>query len=173
MAPATSLVSVEEYLATDYMPNAEYVDGVVTPKPMPTYLHNRVARELLFLILKYNPKLDPVQEQHVLIREGKYLIPDVAALRADEPQSPYATKPFPLCIEILSPDDRINQVLEKCRDYLRFGIQTVWIIDPVLRHAWIFQNDVMPTEVSSNGTLVAEGLAISLSELFQNIPSNL
>lgn len=173
MAPATGLVSVQEYLATDYMPNAEYEDGVVTPKPMPTYLHNCLLRELMLLILRHNPKLDPVQEQHVLIREGKFLIPDLIAQRIDQIQSPYPKSPFPLCVEVLSPDDRMSAVLEKCEAYVKFGVPTTWIIDPVSRRAWIFDGDCLPAEVPAHGHLTAEGLSIPLAELFARLPSNL
>ncbi len=170
MAPVTNLVSVEDYLATDYMPNAEYEDGVVRHKSMPTYLHNRIARELMLLIMKYNPTLDAVQEQHVQIREGKYLIPDVLAQYSNDIQSPYVNRPVPLCAEVLSPQDTISQVFAKCEEYHRWGVPTVWVVDPQTRLAWIYSQGGVPHEVSPTANLVAENLSIPLAEVFRGLP---
>ena len=35
-----------------------------------------------------------------------------------------------LAIEVLSPTDRMGDVLEKVRDYLEAGAQQVWVVDP-------------------------------------------
>lgn len=43
------------------------------------------------------------------------------------------TQPPYLCIEILSPEDATIETLEKVREYLSFGVNWVWVIDPVLR----------------------------------------
>jgi Uma2 family endonuclease len=48
--------------------------------------------------------------------------------------------PF-LCIEVLSPEDRLNRMQEKIDDYLRFGVRFVWVIDPYQRRAWIYSAD--------------------------------
>jgi Uma2 family endonuclease len=41
------------------------------------------------------------------------------------------THPPYLCVEILSPEDTAVETLEKVREYLHFGVDWVWVIDPV------------------------------------------
>jgi Uma2 family endonuclease len=45
--------------------------------------------------------------------------------------SPTVT-PF-ICIEILSPDDRVAGLQEKIDDYAAMGVQGIWIVDPPRR----------------------------------------
>jgi len=41
------------------------------------------------------------------------------------------TRPPHLCVEILSPDDTMLEAMDKIREYLNFGVEWVWVIDPV------------------------------------------
>lgn len=45
------------------------------------------------------------------------------------------TPPF-LCIEILSPDDRLSRVRERVDDYLKMGVPHVWVVDPGAKVAY-------------------------------------
>jgi Uma2 family endonuclease len=45
--------------------------------------------------------------------------------------------PF-LCIEILSPEDRSKEMQRRIDDYLEFGVQYVWLIDPSTRRATVY-----------------------------------
>lgn len=40
-------------------------------------------------------------------------------------------------MEVLSPEDRASDVQDRVDEYLSFGVQAVWIIDPVRQRAWI------------------------------------
>jgi Uma2 family endonuclease len=166
MAPATSLVSVSEYLATDYVPHAEYEDGVLRPKAMPTYKHSMIQFIVAALIMRYRPDWVAGPEQTVQVREGKFLIPDVVAQFRAELQDPYPTKPVPLCVEVLSPDDHFSQTLAKCEEYHRWGVAVTWIVDPAERRAWTFRPNQRPHEVLLTSNLEADGLSIPLAEVF-------
>jgi Uma2 family endonuclease len=49
------------------------------------------------------------------------------------PQPDVLTEPPLLVIEILSPDDTYSDLQERCEDYRRMGVETMWIIDPKTR----------------------------------------
>ena len=48
-----------------------------------------------------------------------------------------ATPPL-VCIEILSPEDRLSRAKLVLADYGQMGVQNVWLIDPLRRAAWTF-----------------------------------
>ena len=50
MGSTSTLMSVEEYLKYSSKPNAEYIDGVLRPKPMATGLHGLIQALLLILL---------------------------------------------------------------------------------------------------------------------------
>jgi Uma2 family endonuclease len=166
MAPATTLVSVEDYLATDHVPNAEFEDGVVRSKSMPTYKHSMIQFMIAALIMRYRQDWVAGPEQTVRLREGKFLVPDVVAQFKSQIQDPYPTSPVPLCVEVLSPDDQFSSILAKCEDYHRWGVPVAWIVDPVERRAWTFRPNERPHEVPISGALEGDGLKIPLSEIF-------
>jgi len=167
MVMATAaLVSVEEYLATTYKPACDYVDGVLYQKPMATRKHCSIQIRLGQLVNIGFPGFEAGSEQTVWIRPGKYLVPDLVVQDRSRIQDPYPTEPVHLCVEILSPEDRISAVIAKCEDYHAWGVETVWIVDPENPRAWEFRKGQWPVEVPLTGSLTAPGISISLNELF-------
>ena len=166
MSLTTTLISVDEYLRTSYKPNCEYRDGVLTQKAMPTYQHSEVQFQVSMLIRTHFSQFKANPELHVRLSERRYLIPDVAVQRTDRIQKPYPTEPIHLCVEILSPDDRLSEVIAKCEEYRAWGVPMVWIIDPVNLLAWEFGPNHLLREVPTGGSLTAPEIAIPLVEVF-------
>lgn len=168
MVPVTNQVSVEDYLTASHRPNCEYEDGVLHPKPMPTWDHSIIQARLILLLMQHAPSLIAAPEVTVHVRPGKFLVPDVVAQHRDQIQRPYPTEAVALCVEILSPDDRMSEVLAKCEEYHRWGVPTTWIVDPESRRAWIYRRTERLTEVpAAAGSLESDGgVSISLASLF-------
>jgi Uma2 family endonuclease len=96
-------------------------------------------------------------------------VPDLIASREALPKL-YTTKPVGICIEILSPEDRLKKAIEKGRHYLAWGVRHVWIIDPQARTAWIMTSEQPDGEwIHPDGNLVAENTEISLAEIFAEV----
>ena len=55
----------------------------------------------------------------------------------DAPDEQVLRCPPLLCVEILSPEDRLNRYLDRLKDYFDMGIPVCWIIDPVKRQGWV------------------------------------
>ena len=171
MAAGSTLVSVEEYLATSYKPACDYLDGVLRQKALPTRKHGLIQRWLGQLIAEGYPAFESESEVTLRIREGLYLVPDLIAQRVDHIQDPYPTEPVHLCIEILSPDDRTSELFAKCEDYLAWGVHTTWIVDPETERAWEYRRGERPHEIPPGGSLTAEGISIPLSDVFSVLHS--
>ena len=166
MAAVQTLISVEDYLAHETKPASEYEDGVLRQKPMATWDHGVLQKRIGYLLDHAAPALVSASEVTVRIREGKYLVPDVIVQRRDAIQRPYPVEPVHLCVEILSPSDRISEALAKCEEYHAWGVAMTWILDPDERRAWLFRKQHRPEEVPADGSLVAEGVSIPLAEVF-------
>lgn len=82
-----------------------------------------------------------------------------------------ATRALPptLPVEVLSPDDRPGEVLEKVADYLNAGTHLVWIIDPDRRQARIHRANGTVTVIGESDVLdgedVLHGFSCTLSEV--------
>jgi Uma2 family endonuclease len=137
MAPAT-LVSVEEYLTTDYSPDCDYVDGVLEDRNAGQRKHGLVQKRTLLFFARLEEQLGifALQEQRVRIGPTRVRVPDVCVMLGGDPgEETFTTAPF-LCIEVVSPDDRMSRMQAKIGDYLGMGVSYVWVIDPYLRKAW-------------------------------------
>jgi Uma2 family endonuclease len=77
----------------------------------------------------------------------------------------FITPPF-ICIEVLSPEDRIERYEQKFRDYVRFGVQNIWVIDPATRRAWVYSKEGL---AEAGGVLRTENptFEVQLSEIFE------
>jgi len=155
-------MSVEEYLNYSSKPNCEYIDGVLRPKPMATRLHGLIQAILTMLLLRQG--VEAGTEITVQVTPTRFLVPDVIA--ADSIGDPYPTEPVMLCVEILSPEDRLGETLAKCEQYHTWGVPYCWVIDPVKKTAWEYDAECEPSKVPTDGTLRAGRLTVELAELF-------
>ena len=51
------------------------------------------------------------------------------------------SKPPFVCIEILSPEDRMSRMQKKVAEYLAFGVRYVWVLDPESKEAFAYTAD--------------------------------
>ena len=138
MDPAT-LVSVEEYLHTDYSPDCDFVDGVLEDRNVGQKKHAKTQTLIAMVLARLLQSLDAlvVVEQRVRISPTRFRVPDVCVLLRDVPEEEIVTTPPFLCVEVLSPDDRQNRLDSKVNDYLSIGVPYVWVVDPYSRKAWM------------------------------------
>jgi len=105
-----------------------------------------------------------VVEQRVQVASNRFRIPDISVLLGP-PASGIVTEPPLLCIEILSPRDRIREMQERIDDYLNFGVLYVWVIDPKTRRAYVYTADGI--REAKDGVLCTENpnICVPLREL--------
>ena len=129
---AKTAIPVDEYLHTSFDgTDREYRDGEVVERSMHDRLHG-VTQALMgafFAPLRRSLSLCVCSETRMKLREGLYLIPDVAVFwPAVTPAIP--DSPPLIAIEILSPDDRMSAVRDKLQEYRAWGVGHVWLVDP-------------------------------------------
>jgi Uma2 family endonuclease len=136
---AATLISVAEYLTTNYDPDREYIDGRVVERNLGEKTHSTIQRNLILFFGNRAKELgvNVFPEQRVQVTPTRFRIPDVTVMKKSQPQGEIFTAPPYLCIEILSRDDTMEYMQEKIDDYLRFGVPYVWIINPKLRKGYV------------------------------------
>ena len=134
-------ISAEQYLRSIFEHDAEFVDGRVVGRPMPTWEHACMQGFLIEELRAIGRRLGlfAVPEQRVQTRPERFRVPDVCVLTErpeGEPGRRIVTRPPYLCVEILSPEDTAPEetameTMDKVREYLNFGVAWVWVVDPV------------------------------------------
>ena len=129
---ATTQISVEEYLRNTSDPDCEYVHGVIKERAVGELDHASWQDAILQWFrehrLAWNIRVYP--ELRVQVAAENYRIPDVTVLSRNAPREQVVTEPPLAVFEILSPTDRMTDVLEKLADYQQMGIPAVWLIEP-------------------------------------------
>ena len=163
MATAPSLISFEEYVRTSYSPDCEYLDGVVVERNVGQTKHAYTQTEIVSHLRAAvrGKSLYALVEQRVRVSPSRVRIPDVCVIAKLDRE--IITEPPPLCVEVLSPDDRWSRVMSSVSDYLEMQVPCVWVVDPYRERAWIFEGEQPPFEISRDGRLRAESLGVEIS----------
>ncbi|MGH9557623.1 MAG: Uma2 family endonuclease [Bryobacteraceae bacterium] len=168
--PTETLISVEEYLSTAYSPDCDYVDGRVEERNLGERDHSSVQMTVsaYFFTRRKQWGIEVFPEQRVQVKPRRFRIPDVCVVLGHTDEQIFTEPPF-LCIEILSPDDRMSRVEERIEDYLTMGVPYVWLFDPQKQRAYTataakglceFKGDVLATE--------SPRLEVPLTEIFES-----
>lgn len=135
-------VSLDEYLSTIYDPDCEFVDGEVIERNMGESDHS--ATQTMISALLYSQRrelgIHVFAELRVQVAATRYRIPDITVTKQKVRGNILREPPF-LCVEILSPEDRVSRMEVKIDDYLAFGVRHVWLIDPRRKKAWSYTSE--------------------------------
>lgn len=75
-----------------------------------------------------------------------------------------------LAVEILSPNDQQDDILEKVRSYLEAGTRLVWVVEPVFRTVTAYRADAEPELFNASQDLTGEphlpGFRVPVAAIF-------
>lgn len=164
-------VPVEEYLSTVYEHDCEYDNGVIVERPLGEFEH-AYLQTLLATIFTNNTEAWGVfglTEQRIKINPSRFLVPDICVLRLDWSRERILTHPPLITIEILSPEDTMRRVRTKAAQYLDFGVEHVWVVDPYEREAYRGTEAGLVLIPSGEFTVPGTPIQIRLADLFDKI----
>ena len=161
-----ALLTIEEYLQTSYHPDCDFVEGHLEERNVGERDHNRTQILLgaWFLAQEEAWNIYVLPEQRTRVSFAKVRIPDLCLLRGDAPNEQVLLTPPLLCVEILSPEDRLPRVMRVMEDYAAMGVPHLWIIDPQERVAYIYAKDGLLK-------LTTDRLAIPGTEIYVDLPA--
>jgi Uma2 family endonuclease len=173
IAPA---VSVDEYLDSSYHPDMEYVDGVLVERGMPTIAHGFLQMMLGAYLRMFRKKLRFAAVSEVrtqIVERARYRIPDIMLCPVPLPAGKVMTTVPWVVIEILSPDDRLPEQLERFREFTRIGVRHVVLLDPEELVAFRFEDGSLLKTRFTSLELPSGSLPFDTTALFQQLVEEL
>jgi Uma2 family endonuclease len=161
--PKPPLVSVEEYLNSSYPDgDREYLDGLIVERNLGTPDHSALQMILTAHLAAFRKEFQIAvrPECRMRIQETRYRVPDVLVMTRPFRETGRVILDAPLAIiEIVSPDDRLKETLQRFRDYEQLGVRYIVQMDPEDRTTFTFVNgdlirrDLTALEVPGRGPL--------------------
>ncbi len=140
MVEAAIAVSLEEYLATSYEPDVEYIDGHLKEKPVTGFAHG-VVQGLLFQWFRAHRKEWNILvsvETRTQVKPGRVRLPDVVVVAKGEQARGALVKAPLIAIEVLSPTDSYTDLKARAADLQAMGTENIWLIDEERRTAEVW-----------------------------------
>ncbi len=167
-----ALMTTEELLALpDDGVERELIQGRLQEKPMTRRgrRHSRTESTIAAL-LKTWLDAQPTPRGEILSGEAGFRILrdpdttvgiDVAYISAEvaqaNPEDAFIIDGIPvLAVEILSPSDKQEDILDKVQAYLKAGVKLIWIVEPVFRTVTVYRPDADPTFFNFTQDLTAD-----------------
>lgn len=168
-------IPMSEYLQAVYEPDCDYVDGELQERNEGDQSHGLIQAALarIFYANRNQWGLRVIPELRIRVSASRYRIPDVCAVPVTDPIVRNLTTPPRICIEILSPEDRLQRLVTRVQDYRSFGVEHIWIIDPESREVWTIDpasGGAVPM-LEQALTIPGTPIRLLLSELFEEIDS--
>ena len=162
-----TLVSESEYLRLTFDGSEpDYVDGEIKERGMPTNSHSQVMLAFCLIFGRFMLKLPLYPRPEIRFRAapGRYRIADIAVYAHHAPSAEIPPEVPYVVIEVVSPDDRLDDIMEKLDDYQAFGIPHIWLADPALRRLSVYRDASLISVPAL--TLPEVHLDIKLADIF-------
>ncbi len=170
-AAVIPLISVEQYLHSSYEPDMDYVDGVLEERNLGEIDHGTLQRRLILMLCglgaDWEERVFP--ETRVQVAPTRFRVPDVCVMPEGWQGDRIIQQAPLLCLDVLSPEDRISRVLKRAKDFLAMGVPEVWIFDPDERQAYRLLPDGVLQEVPDRLELRETEIALDLKRLFRTV----
>ncbi|HWL07319.1 MAG TPA: Uma2 family endonuclease [Planctomicrobium sp.] len=179
----TSLVTAEIYSGMSFDVPVELVRGEIIEMTNPGARHGIVCSRIAFQLGKWAESqqswLICTNDSGVLIQHNPDTVrgPGVLVIHQEKlpggviPKGHLAVAPE-VTIEVVSPSDRWDNILEKVSQFLHVGVGEVWVIDPEHRRLHLFKRDDEPTIFNEDQTFkstLLTGFEIPVKELFSGL----
>ena len=176
VAPVSPLVPVDEYLNSSYRPDVEYADGFLMERGMPTIAHSLLQAVLISYFRLHGKSLGFVtlpEARTQIVDRSRYRVPDIILVPAPLPPDRIVTSAPWAVVEIVSPDDRMTDQLDRCRDYKSIGIASVILLDPERSIAFRFDDGSLLRTQFTSIDLPTGSLPFDTEAIFQQLREEL
>jgi len=183
MATVTKHLTLEQFLELpERKPALEFEVGRITQKVSPKQRHSRLQSKLAEV---FNVMGEPARLALALteLREtyaGRSYVPDVSVFTWDRIQRDEDGEPIDdvfvppdIAIEIRSPRQRLDGLIERCRWYVGNGVRLALLVDPIRRCVILFLPGQEPEELRDNDAIeigdLLPSFRLTVEELFASL----
>lgn len=180
-APATTLVTGAELLEMGDIGPCELIDGRIVPMPPAGEEHGTIeltlGAELRSFVRRHRLGRVASGEAGIFIRHDPDRIrgADILFISSERatgsPGKGYLEIAPDLVVEIMSPNDRWQDVRRKLEDYFSIGVRWVWVVEPENRAILVYQSlsdvTVLGEADVLRGDGVLEGFEIAVRDVFE------
>ena len=166
MATNTLLMSAVDYLRTSFEgPEPDFVDGELVERSVPNLAHSRTQIRLsdAFKCLEDSRQLFRAPEIRLRVSPKRFRVADFAVFSTEVHDLIPECPPYAV-VEIVSPDDRYEDIMGKLGDYQDAGVEYIFLADPPLRKLSRYQRGDLAGVMALE--LPAYEAAIPLSSIF-------
>jgi Uma2 family endonuclease len=164
--PAT--LTIEEYYRQVWRPDCDFVDGRSEERNVGTFHHSTIVTTLQWKLsgLQMPRRVLPLPGLRLRVSPTRVRVADVCVLEQNSSAEQVPTHPPVAVFEVLEEEDLFGATMEKLRDYDRFGVPHIWVIDPEPRIAYRYTGSSL--EEVHSGELIVPGtpIRVVLSEMF-------
>ncbi len=176
MATASALsqrISMEEYLASSYEPDLEFVDGVLVEKSTGEGDHSFLQAMVTAWFVNHRAEwmINVVTEYRTRTSKTRVRLPDICVVRRGGPVERVGVTAPLLCVEILSPEDRPGRVMKRLDEFVTMGVENLWILDPSDRSAATYTRFGMKPAEGTRLEIVGTPIYLDCAEMFELLDS--
>jgi len=133
------------------------------------YIHGKIAFRLAQALVPVarSHSRHPCLGVQMRVAPGIYRVPDLAVFAGEEPKQTVPSEPPLLVIEILSKDDRHHDLMEKLEEYRVWGVQNIWVVDPLAQRLALYTTSGL--QYVSSLSLADFPLELTPSVLFSDL----
>lgn len=175
--------TADEFFHSPLSQNHELIEGELVETMSTGFIHGVVAQEIGYFILdfakKHNLGVVAAAETGFILGGKTYRGADCAFVGNENlkkhgyPQGFFPTAPD-LAIEVVSPNNSSEEMMEKVNLYLQNGSQLVWVIYPQTKVITVYRQSNIVSLLRENDTLEGENVLpnfkLEVSKLFANLP---
>jgi Uma2 family endonuclease len=177
MGTTTTSVSLDEYLRTAYEPDRDFVDGVLLERNLGTQQHGLLQTIIAVFFSQYRKshKISVFTETRLRVKAatGRHRIPDLMVVEAPYTKGKVVVDVPAIVVEIKSPDDTFDDLVDRCFDYQDLGVPNIIVMDPDNQRAWLFRQGTLqllseatvPLHLARNGMPIDFPVARLFTEL--------
>ena len=181
MAETKTMITADQFSQMSFPDvRTELVDGEIVKMSPAGFDHADICAALIEHMRRHARAQNAgrvVSEGGFVLRSDPDLVrgPDVAFISAARLKESGRTRKFwpgppDLAVEVLSPDDRVSEVLRKVGDYLEAGTRLVWVVDPGAQTVTVYRSlqsiRIYRADEELSGEDVLPGFRLRVSEIF-------
>jgi Uma2 family endonuclease len=147
MSTTATLVSLNDYLSTNYDPDMEFKAGELVRRNLGALQHGSLQFFIGEFFQAKSREFRIKQFVEVRLRlnavTGRHVVPDVMVVERPYTKGRIVVDVAAVVIEVKSPEDRFDEIIDKCFEYAAAGIENIVVIDPDSRRQAVFAGNAL------------------------------